>query len=93
MTFYEVVELTWETPVDPYNPPDEAVFKFKVYTINYKGADRYEKMTVPPLLSHMFTADIEEIVYSRVTSHRRLWVAASEGLSRREGLLRDLKET
>ena len=65
-TFYEMVELEWETPVGPYNPPDEAVFK--VHTINYKGPTKYQKLTVPPLLSHMSAADIEDIVYSRVTA-------------------------
>ena len=54
--------------VGPYNPSDKAVIM--VHTISYKGLTKYQKLTVPPLqwLSHMFAADIKEIVHSRVTA-------------------------
>ena len=47
-------------------PPEQA--KFKVYTLNYKGPQQWEPVTEPPMLAHMSSADLDNMVVTPVSS-------------------------
>jgi len=61
-----MVRTKFEKLSGPYNPPEKA--SFAVYTLNYKGPTKSQKITIPPLLAHMSAEEIDQIVECRLTA-------------------------
>ena len=64
--YWSMVKLTEKEIVGPYNPPK--IMVFPIFTINYKGPTKYQQVTMPPLLSHMSAAQIDELIDTPLTS-------------------------
>ncbi len=64
--YWEMVKIKFRALKGPYNPPKEPIFP--AYILNYKGPQQWDLVTEPPIMEHMSTSEIDDLVDSALTS-------------------------